>query len=90
MCYHIGMNTKHKHTTNQTFSLPIELVDELHKTIKNMERSAYMAELLREGLEKKKDEIRQEYIAMGKDSEQDEIMKDWEGTIGDGISEEKW
>jgi metal-responsive CopG/Arc/MetJ family transcriptional regulator len=84
------MNTKHKHTTNQTFSLPIELVDELHKTIKNMERSAYMAELLREGLEKKKDEIRQEYIAMGKDSEQDEIMKDWEGTIGDGISEEKW
>ncbi len=84
------MNTREKHTINQTFSLPIELVEELHKTIKNMERSAYVAELLRQGLEKKKEELRQEYIAMGKDKEQDEIMKEWEGTIGDGISEEKW
>lgn len=83
------MNTK-KHTVNQTFSLPIELVTELHKTIKNMERSAYVAELLREGLEKKKDELRRDYIAMAKDKEQDEVMQDWEGTIGDGISEERW
>jgi metal-responsive CopG/Arc/MetJ family transcriptional regulator len=86
----MNMNTKEKHTINQTFSLPVELVEELHKTIKNMERSAYVAELLRQGLEKKKEELRQEYIAMGKDKEQDEVMKDWEGTIGDGISEEKW
>ena len=84
------MSPKDKHTINQTFSLPIELVEELHKAIKNMERSAYIAELLREGLEKKKEVLRQEYIAMGKDKEQDEVMEDWEGTVGDGISEEKW
>lgn len=84
------MSTKDKHTVNQTFSLPIGLVEELHKTIKNMERSAYIAELLKEGLEKKKEALRQEYMAMGKEEQQDEVMKDWEGTVGDGISEEKW
>jgi metal-responsive CopG/Arc/MetJ family transcriptional regulator len=84
------MNTKEKHTINQTFSLPVELVEELHKTVKNMERSAYVAELIRKGLAMKKEELRQEYIAMGKDKEQDEVMKDWEGTLGDGISKEKW
>lgn len=84
------MNSREKHTINQTFSLPIELVEELHKTIKNMERSAYVAELIRKGLEKKKEELRQEYIAMGKDKEQDKVMEDWEGTIGDGINEENW
>lgn len=84
------MSTKHKHTINQTFSLPIELVEELHKSIKSMERSAYVAELIRQGLEKQKEELRQEYMAMGKDKEQDEVMKDWEETVGDGISEEKW
>jgi metal-responsive CopG/Arc/MetJ family transcriptional regulator len=84
------MSTREKHTINQTFSLPVELVEDFHKTVKNMERSAYIAELLRQGLEKKKEELRQEYIAMGKDKEQDEVMQDWEGTIGDGISEEKW
>ncbi len=68
----------------------MELVEELHKSIKNMERSAYVAELIRQGLEKHKEKLRQDYIAMGKDNEQDEVMKDWEGTIGDGINEEKW
>jgi hypothetical protein len=38
---------------------------------------------------KKKSSVRNT-IAMGKDSEQKEVMEDWEGTVGDGISEEKW
>ena len=84
------MRTKEKHTINQTFSLPVELVEELHKTVKSMERSAYVAKLLRQGLDEKKEELRQEYIAMGQDKEQDKVMKDWEGTLGDGISEERW
>lgn len=85
------MNAREKHTTvNQTFSLPVELVEELHHYIKNMERSAFVAELIRQAIEKKKEELRQDYIAMGKDREQDELMKEWEGTTGDGIGEERW
>jgi metal-responsive CopG/Arc/MetJ family transcriptional regulator len=88
-CYHKIM-TKEKHTVNQTFSLPVELVEELHRVIKSMERSAYVAELIRQGLNKKKEELRQEYVDMGKDKEQSEILKDWEATVGDNIDDEEW
>jgi metal-responsive CopG/Arc/MetJ family transcriptional regulator len=86
----MSMNKKEKNTVNQTFSLPVELVEEFHKTIRNMERSAYIAELIRQGLAKKKEELRQDYIAMGSDPQQEEVMKDWEGTVSDGIGDEEW
>jgi len=75
-------------TINQTFSIPKEVAHELHVYIKRREMSRFVSEAIKKELEAKKKELRQAYIAMSQDEEQNEIMKEWEGTLADGIEEE--
>lgn len=79
---------KHKQTyKNQTFSLPIAVSRDLHFLVKTRERSHFVADAISEKLEAKKQELRDAYIAMNKDSGQIEAMKEWESTLSDGIDE---
>jgi hypothetical protein len=75
---------------NQTFSIPVDVSNELHVYVKHREMSRFVSDAIRKELEAKKDELRKEYADMKNDPAQREVMKDWESTIGDGIDENEW
>lgn len=75
---------------NQTFSIPVEVSNELHIYVKHREMSQFVSDAIKKELEAKKNQLRQEYADMKTDPAQREIMKDWESTIGDGIDENEW
>ncbi|NGX54448.1 MAG: hypothetical protein KR126chlam2_00059 [Chlamydiae bacterium] len=74
-------------TVNQTFSIPLEVVEDLHVYIKRREMSRFVSEAIKKELESKKEELKQAYIAMAKDKDQDKVAKEWEGTLADGLDE---
>jgi hypothetical protein len=41
--------------------------------------------MIKIGLEAKKERLRNEFIEMGGDKEQQEVMNDWETTVDDGL-----
>jgi hypothetical protein len=75
---------------NQTFSIPIEVSNELHVYVKHREMSQFVSDAIKKELEAKKNQLRQEYADMKTDPAQREVMKDWESTIGDGIDANEW
>ncbi len=75
---------------NQTFSIPIEVSNELHVYVKNREMSQFVSDAIKKELESKKKQLRAEYADMKTDPAQREVMKDWESTIGDGLDEIEW
>lgn len=81
------MGKSHTKTVNQTFSIPREVVHELHVYVKRREMSRFVSEAIRKELEVKREELKQAYIAMSKDENQNAVMKEWEGTIADGVEE---
>ncbi len=81
------MRKQQAKTVNQTFSLPVDLLHDLHIYIKPRERSRFVSELLRHGLEAKKRALRQSYIDANEDAGQNEALTDWEATVADGRDE---
>ncbi len=81
------MRKQQAKTVNQTFSLPVEVLHDLHVYIRPRERSRFVSDLLREGLEAKKQDLRQSYIDANQDAGQNEALIDWEGTVADGTDE---
>ena len=75
---------------NQTFSIPVEVSNELHIYVKHREMSQFVSDAIKKELEAKKNQLRQEYADMKTDPAQGEVMKDWESTIGDGVDENEW
>jgi len=75
---------------NQTFSIPVEISNELHVYVKNREMSQFVSEAIKKELEAKKNQLRLEYADMNKDPAQQEVMRDWESTVGDGIDNDEW
>lgn len=71
-------------TVHQTFSIPLEVSQELHSFVKRREMSRFVTNAIRKELEVKKSELRNAYLQANKDEGQVEVSKDWEGTIGDG------
>lgn len=72
---------------NQTFSLPLEISQELHFYIQRREMSRFVAEAIRKELEIKKQELRTAYLMANKDAGQIEATDDWQGTLADGFNE---
>jgi len=84
---------KHESQTkkvNRTFSIPIEISNELHTYVKHREMSQFVSDAIQKELETRKNQLRQEYADMKSDPSQKEVMKDWEFTIGDGMDENEW
>ena len=80
-------NQPHTKKVNQTFSLPVAVSAELHMYVKPREMSLFVSDAIQKELQAKKDQLRKEY-AMGREDEgQQEAMKDWEATVGDGLDE---
>jgi hypothetical protein len=72
---------------NQTFSIPMDISQELHTYVKRREMSQFVTEAIRKELETKKNELRKAYSAASKDEGQREAMKTWKDTISDGSDE---
>lgn len=78
---------KQPKTINQTFSLPVEISQELYSYVKRREMSRFVAEAIRKELEAKKEELRKAYLMANEDEGQLETTNEWEGTVGDGLDE---
>ena len=72
---------------NQTFSIPLEVSQELHTYIKRREMSQFVSDAIRKELVFKKEELRQAYLSSNKDEGQKEAMDEWKNTLGDGSDE---
>ncbi len=71
---------------NQTFSIPLEISQDLHTYIKKREMSFFVSEAIRKELELKKEDLRKAYRAANKDLGQLEAAE-WDTTINDGSEE---
>lgn len=69
---------------NQTFSIPIDIVNDLHALVKNREISNFVACAIKKQLSAKKNALKKQYLSANKDKGQKEVSKDWEETIIDG------
>ena len=72
---------------NQTFSIPMDLSQELHTYVRRREMSQFVSDAIRKELLAKKEELKQAYLAVNKDPGQQEAMVEWKATLEDGSSE---
>lgn len=72
---------------NQTFSLPLEVSQELHAYVKRREMSQFVSEAIQKELLSRKEALRQAYLSANKDAGQKEALQEWESTLEDGSSE---
>jgi hypothetical protein len=72
---------------NQTFSIPVDVSQELHTYVKRREMSQFVSDAIRKELASKKQELRQAYLAASKDQGQREAAVEWESTLSDGSDE---
>ena len=69
---------------NQTFSIPLDISNELHAFVKRREMSQFVSEAIQKELEAKKTELRRAYFLAKEDNGQKEAANDWNHTIADG------
>jgi hypothetical protein len=72
---------------NQTFSIPMDVSQELHTYVKRREMSQFVSDAIRKELASRKEELRQAYLAANKDKGQLEAAVEWESTASDGSNE---
>lgn len=70
------------------FSLPDRLVSRMRASIPPKQRSKVVARLLEEELEKREQALYQCALEVEADDALGEEMKEWETTVGDGISDD--
>ena len=87
MCYNEVMKKRESKKINQTFSIPVDVSQELHTYVKRREMSQFVSDAIRKELTSKKEELRQAYLAANKDLGQLEAAVEWESTVGDGSDE---
>ena len=72
---------------NQTFSIPMDISQELHTYVKRREMSQFVSNAIRKELASKKEELKQAYLSSNRDEGQQEAMSDWKSTLNDGSTE---
>jgi hypothetical protein len=72
---------------NQTFSIPVDVSNDLHSLIKKREMSQFVSEAIKKELLYKKNELKKHYLAADEDEGQIEEMSNWEGVLKDGIND---
>lgn len=66
-------------------SIPDSLYSRMTATIPSRQRSRLIAKLLEDELGKREQELYQAALAVEQDEELGAEMKEWDGTVGDGI-----
>jgi len=70
-----------------TLALPENLVKDLHLYIARGQISKFVAQVVEEGLEIKKERLARDYQEASQDAEREAEAKLWETTLGDGLDE---
>ena len=81
------MKKQESKRVNQTFSLPLEVSQELHAYVKRREMSQFVSEAIQKELLSRKEALRQAYLSANEDAGQKEALQEWESTLEDGSSE---
>jgi hypothetical protein len=81
------MKRQEQKKINQTFSIPVDVSQELHTYVKRREMSQFVSDAIRKELVSKKEALRKAYFEANKDQGQQESMIEWENTISDGSDE---
>ena len=81
------MKKQESRRINQTFSIPMDISQELHTYVKRREMSQFVSDAIRKELAVKKEELRQAYLSANRDAGQQEGMGDWKNTLNDGSEE---
>lgn len=81
------MKNQEPKKVNQTFSIPVDISQDLHTYVKKREMSQFVSDAIRKELMSKKEELRRAYIAANKDHGQTEALSEWENTLSDGSNE---
>lgn len=74
-------------TKNMTFSLPIDVVNQLNSTIGKRELSKFAAQALKRALKEKNDSLRAAYAEANSDPGQIEVSEDWRALDNEGWDE---
>ncbi len=69
-----------------TITLPEDQIKELHLYIPRRKISNFIADLVRKGLETKKQQLACEFREAAQDEERNAEIQLWDTTIGDGIN----
>ncbi len=80
------MKEHHSKKISHTFSIPVDISQELHTYVRRRELSGFVSEAIRKELELKKNDLRKAYQRANKDEGQMEA-KEWEDTLSDGSAE---
>ena len=75
-------------TVNVTFSLPLDVRDDLKTYVEKRGMSQFVAKAIRKYLEEEKQELEKTYKQASEDPGQNEANNDWNTTIEDGIDDE--
>ncbi|MFT4551920.1 MAG: metal-responsive CopG/Arc/MetJ family transcriptional regulator [Chlamydiales bacterium] len=75
-------------TVNVTFSLPLDVRDDLKMYVEKRGMSQFVAKAIRKYLEEEKRELEKAYMQANEDPGQKEANNDWNTTIKDGIDDE--
>lgn len=81
------MKKQQSKKVNQTFSIPLDVSQELHTYVKRREMSQFVSDAIRKELFSRKEELRKAYLAVNEDEGQQEAMKEWKDTLQDGSDE---
>jgi predicted AAA+ superfamily ATPase len=71
-----------KKIINQTFSIPIDVLNDLHTYIKKRKMSHFVTEAIRKELSSKKELLKAEYLSANEDAEQIESVQEWSQSTG--------
>lgn len=70
-----------------TLTLPEELVKDLHLYISNRQISKFVAQLVEQGLKRKKEMLAREFQEASQDIERKGEIELWDTAMGDGLDE---
>lgn len=77
------MTINNRKTANHTFSIPLDVLQDLHTYVKRREMSHFVTSAIRKELSSKKDYLKSSYRIANEDLSQNEAFQDLDSTILD-------
>lgn len=71
-------------TKNVTFSIPLDLIDTLQRTVGRREMSKFVAKAVEKALKEKLKKLAAEYAASENDPDVQEVIEDWKALDVEG------
>lgn len=77
-------------TKNFTFSLPLNVANQLTSRVAKREMSKFAAQALKEALERQAEDLKRAYAEANEDQDREEVLKDWATLDSEGLDDDEW